>query len=218
MKQRGWIDGQIGCRFGYLVVIGTGRREGRQERLARVRCDCGTEKLVECHNLRRGASRSCGCMVSRTLAEKATVHGRTKHPEYPIWRLMVARCTDPSHPNYSRYGARGIHVCARWRSSFEAFLADMGPRPRGGEIERIDNDRGYEPGNCRWATRVEQMNNTRQNVVIEYDSRRLTVAQWARELGIKAATIRSRLARGHKPVRALATETFKGRRFDREGR
>jgi hypothetical protein len=107
---------------------------------------------------------------------------------------MKARCLNPVRESYANYGARGITVCEAWATSFEAFLADMGPRPGPGmSIDRIDNDRGYEPGNCRWATATEQAENRRSTKFIEFDGRRLSQAAWARELGITSQSLSARL-------------------------
>jgi hypothetical protein len=115
---------------------------------------------------------------------------------------MIQRCTNPKNPQWRDYGARGISVCTQWRS-FPGFLADMGEPPPGATIERIDNDRGYEPGNCRWATRAEQNRNTRRNHLVEHDGVRLTVGEWASRLGLKPSTLVQRLRRGWEVSRAL---------------
>jgi hypothetical protein len=108
---------------------------------------------------------------------------------------MIDRCTLPKHPAYHRYGGRGIGVCERWRNSFPAFHEDMGPRPDGLTLDRIDSDGNYEPGNCRWATPKEQQNNTSTNKFVEIDGERLTIAQHARRLDINYETLYSRLSR-----------------------
>lgn len=107
---------------------------------------------------------------------------------------MKSRCENPRNARYADYGGRGITVCDRWKDSFENFIADMGPPPTPSHsIEREDNSRGYEPGNCRWATDIEQGNNQRSNVLIEYNGKTQTIAQWARELGMNYQTLRQRI-------------------------
>lgn len=124
--------------------------------------------------------------------------------EYISWRGMVARCRNKTTPNYHRYGGRGITVCDRWATSFTAFLEDMGLRPsKAHSIERIDNDRGYELGNCRWATSSEQANNRRSNRIISFEGETHTLAQWARIKGLKIVTLHMRLSYGWSVERAL---------------
>lgn len=115
---------------------------------------------------------------------------------------MRTRCLNPKSEGYAEYGARGITVCARW-ASFEAFLLDMGERPAGTTLDRRNNDRGYEPGNCRWATMSEQENNKRVNVFIEHDGLRLTVAEWAAKTGIGYQTLRKRVEAGWSAARVV---------------
>ncbi len=113
-----------------------------------------------------------------------------------IWRCMVARCHRPNHPDFPSYGDRGITVCDRWRTSFEAFRADVGERPLGHTLDRIDNDRGYEPANVRWATRQEQAINRRDTVLHAWRGRRVTLVQIGRECGIHHSTVLKRLGAG----------------------
>ncbi len=115
--------------------------------------------------------------------------------EYKTWQSMRGRCNDPNDPYYARYGGRGITICDRWRI-FTNFLADMGPRPAGHTIDRIDNDGDYCPENCRWATATDQQRNTRQNRRITYNGRTQCLTAWAEEYGIKPHTLTARLKRG----------------------
>lgn len=133
-------------------------------------------------------------------------HGMCTTPAYKNWFGMKARCTDPNHTGYPWYGARGITVCQEWRDSFEAFLRDVGERPsRQHTLDRIDNARGYEPGNVRWATRAEQMRNTRANRWLEFNGERLTIQDWAQRLGSTNATLHTRLERGWPLEKVLTT-------------
>ncbi len=138
------------------------------------------------------------------------IHGASKTGEktrtYCIWEGMKKRCLDPKSVSYPRYGALGITVCAKWKNSFEAFLSDMGECPEGLSIDRFPNKTGnYEPGNCRWATMVEQNNNRKDNVVIEFDGQSMTVAQWTRYLGFGRHVIYDRLESGWSIEKALLT-------------
>lgn len=155
-----------GQRFARLTAIERGPNTGENVQWW-CQCDCGNRTLVRASYLRTGHTRSCGCL-RREAGERQgpdnIVHGHransSRSPTYHTWLNMIARCDNPSAISYRYYGARGITVCERWRN-FENFLADMGERPPGKTIDRKDNDKGYEPGNCRWATPAEQVANRR---------------------------------------------------------
>lgn len=125
-------------------------------------------------------------------------------PEYALWKAMLRRCENPKDKGFKNYGARGIKVCARWKS-FENFYKDMGARPVGKSLERRNNNRGYSPSNCYWADRATQNNNTRSNIPLTYLGRTQTVTQWCSELGLKPFTVYMRLRKGWTAERALST-------------
>lgn len=129
-------------------------------------------------------------------------------PEYRIWVWMKQRCNNPNNTGYHKYGGRGIKVCKRWLR-FESFYRDMGDRPKGLTLERINNSKGYFPDNCKWATWKEQANNSRKNVVIEYKGVKLTMAQWAEKLKINYRTLRYRLRIAHWPIEKALTMPIK---------
>lgn len=135
-------------------------------------------------------------------------HGLSKTPEHNVWQLMKQRCTDPNVKNYHRYGGRGIKVCDRWLGvkGFENFLADMGRRPAGKSLERINNNKGYSPENCKWAEKLEQANNTHTNRFLTYEGKTMTIAQWAREVGLSMHTLYARLFRLKWPIDRALTE------------
>jgi hypothetical protein len=182
-----------GDRFLRLTVIASA---GNGSWLCR--CDCGVEKAVHGSNLTAERTRSCGCLAR----EKATLHGMAGTPTYKSWTGMKARCLDPDAPDYARYGGRGITVCERWLV-LDSFLADMGPRPAGTSLDRIDNNGNYEPGNCRWASREVQANNKRDTRLLTHAGETLSISQWARKTGIERVTLSKRLGRGWSVERAL---------------
>jgi hypothetical protein len=135
-------------------------------------------------------------------------HGLSYIPEYRCWQTMRLRCNVPSNPAYKDYGARGITVCDRWIESPETFLADMGKKPtEKHELDRIDNDKGYSPENCRWATRSENDRNRRSNRFLEYDGHCRTIAEWAERHNIRSDTLTYRLDNGWDIALALSTPT-----------
>jgi hypothetical protein len=139
-------------------------------------------------------------------------HGMHGSPEYRAWQQMRQRCQNPGNQRFDRYGGRGIKVCPRWDGSFLAFYADMGPRPSPTHsLDRIDNDGDYSPENCRWATRAEQNRNRGDCIILDHDGMRMTVAEWARHLGINVRTLSLRIEQGWDAVRALTTPVARRR-------
>lgn len=191
-----------GQRFGRLVVLwraaNVAEASGAIRSAWMCKCDCGNGHVVTAHSLTRGLTRSCGCFAR----ERPSKHGKSGAPVYRHWAAMVQRCTNREWLHYARYGGRGITVCEQWRD-FAAFLADMGEPEPGMTLDRIDNAKGYEPGNCRWATRQEQSNNRGNNRYLTFRGLTLTLAEWGRITGLKNGTISQRLKSGWSTERIL---------------
>lgn len=204
----------IGNVFGLATPLARVPNEKSRHPKFLCRCDCGSEFLALGYNLRSGHTRSCGCYRAQQARESHTTHGATRGvtkgtkpmSEHRIWCQMKSRCHQPKNRSYHRYGARGIYVCDEWRGSFETFLADMGPRPSPKHtLDRRENDGPYAKWNCRWATATEQANNTRRNRVLVVQGKAASVSGWARESGVPAGTVRSRLDAGWEAEQAVFT-------------
>jgi len=180
----------IGKKFGMLTAL----KHVGETSLGRYRfeclCDCGKTVIRGQDSLTRGSSISCGCQ----RFEKYRTHGMTNTPTFGSWQSIIARCERPSSISYQYYGAKGVTVCERWRHSFEAFLEDMGPRPNGMSIDRINSTGNYEPGNCRWATITEQNNNKSDTRLITFNGKTMNMSAWAKEIGTSPSSLHSRIA------------------------
>jgi len=154
----------VGQSYGRWTVIGDlGRATGT--RYMRCLCECGAVRRVAATSLTQRRSSSCGCLAKEVTSARTKArlgvegHARDRSPEYSSWGAMLARCYNKNAANFHKYGGRGVGVCSRWRDSFMAFLNDLGPRPPGTSLDRIDGRLGYVVGNCRWATPLEQRHN-----------------------------------------------------------
>lgn len=166
-------------------------------------CECGEKSCVTRSNLVSGATKSCGCLSKKMSSERLRTHGMTLTRPFKIWDGIKQRCLNPKHLKYSSYGGRGITLPEKWLT-FDGFWEDMQEGYRDDlTIDRIDNNIGYSKENCRWASMLVQSNNKRNNRFLEFDGKKLTVAQWARETGIKSVTIRARLQKGFNVEEAL---------------
>lgn len=181
-----------GAVFDRLTVLEHAGKDNKGNVLWRCRCSCGGELVTYTLMLRTGKKKSCGCLRREKSAQhcrKMTKHGHWSNgkpsSEYAIWSSMKARCSNPRHKQYKDYGGRGITVCPEWADSFERFLADMGARPdQNSSIDRIDNNLGYSPSNCRWATSKQQNNNNRGNRMLTIQGETKSYQQWCDQFGI----------------------------------
>lgn len=187
-----------GQRFGRLVAVKFSHRPDGRSSVWVCECDCGNQTLSSVNHMRMGATKSCGCLNNERRAEMCcarATHGNARRnsqsPTYVAWCNMINRCS-PSGMDATHYHGRGIMVCERWKD-FANFLFDMGERPTGATLDRIDNDRGYEPGNCRWASWYVQQNNKRSNRVLTIGGERMTMRQAADRFGVNYNTLRSRI-------------------------
>ena len=192
-----------GQQFGFLLVL----RYEKTERRAcwwRCVCECGTETVVPTSRLRKGHTRSCGCW-GRSRLEARVTHNQSNTRLYKRWKGMIARCENPHHIEFHNYGARGIRVCERWRTSFMAFVEDMGAPQPGMSLERLDVNGPYTPDNCVWASPRTQANNQRHNRLLTFHGLTQNVTQWAQFLGMSTETLAYRLRTWNDVARALST-------------
>ena len=185
-------------RFGRLRVV---RLAGKRPARWMCRCDCGKTAVVGAAELRKGDTKSCGCLraelQSGVPGRLPTDSAHRDLPEWNVWRVMLQRCHSPKAKDFPNYGGRGIKVCDAWRRSFVAFYRHVGDRPSPAHsIDRIDNDGDYGPGNVRWATPQEQARNCRTTRRIEYQGRSFALPDLADQFGISPALLRSRLDAG----------------------
>lgn len=190
-----------GRRFGRLLVL-CPERSTQHGMVWHCQCDCGEQRDIYASALTTGRTKSCGCYHDE--CSRRGTHGGSRSPEYKVWSSLIDRCHNENNRHYKNYGGRGIAVCKRWRDKFENFINDMGPRPSPSHtVERKNNSCGYSPFNCRWATRKEQQNNMRTNRLVTLKGRTQTVSQWADEVGMKHATLYSRIYHGWSAERAI---------------
>lgn len=206
-----------GQSFGQWLVIGhVGKSSSGQLWLCQ--CECGTERTIIGDTLKKGLSKSCGCSGK----DWCRTHGLSKTPEYTTWAAMIQRCENSKNKWFDRYGGRGITVCEKWRV-FENFFADMGARPEGGTLDRINNNGNYEPSNCRWTTMEEQIRNREVTKRLEFRGESKPLAEWAEIVGIPRKIVKDRLLAGWtvydaltKPMRGHLTHCKHGHEFTGE--
>ena len=192
-----------GQKFGRLMVISRGDNHilpsGQSQTMWNCICDCGNTVKVNTGNLKSGRIVSCGCYNQEVRCSRNhRTHGDSETRLYNTWNKMKARCLRASNPSYHRYGGRGIKVCDEWKDNFETFK-DWALRSGYNDtltLDRIDVNGDYEPTNCRWTTIKVQENNRTDNVVVKYEGKSQTLAEWAEEYGLKYTTFYRRIERG----------------------
>ena len=191
-----------GDRFGRLTVIREAERQ-YGHRYILVRCDCGNEKTVNLGSLVKGSSKSCGCFRKEYISDRNYKHGFTyrnndKERLYNIWMGIKRRCCDTDDKGYHNCGGRGITVCDEWLNDYSSFRTWSYENGYTDEltIDRINNDAGYDPDNCRWVSMEIQSNNTRVNHRVTYKGETHTLAEWGRITGIKSDLIGARIKKG----------------------
>ncbi len=206
----------MGDVFGRLTVVSLGKRRNKKL-IATCQCECGGVKDVVTDSLRSGRTRSCGCLLAEASSKRMRTHGWSKKSEYHSWQHAADRCRNPRNKAYQNYGGRGIQFCDRWFNSFEDFLFDMGGKPSPSHsLDRIDNNGNYEPGNCRWATQLDQGRNQRTNRLLSLNGETMVLSQWEERTGIDARLIVARIDRlGWSIEKALTTKPTPRAKKDR---
>ncbi len=195
--------------FGRLTVFErSGSTDAQNKPMWVCLCDCLAWVTVRGSDLKRGNVRSCGCLLDESRHLNNLKHGcsvqRSISSEYTTWQGMKHRCLNPKDRYYSKYGGRGITVCAEWSESFEQFLKDMGPRPfAGAMLERKENDKGYSKANCCWATAKQQARNKSNTAYVIYEGNSVSVPALADIIGMSTNKLSRRLRRGWSVVRAV---------------
>ena len=206
-KRKDW-ESVVGQTYSELTVLSLEGRDHASKMLVRCQCSCGKVHTLRFNSLQTGKAVSCGHLSREATTTRNTKHGLSRHPDFQVWVDMNKRCHG-SNPDFTKnYRDRGISVCEQWRNNPAQFFRDMGPRPQGMSLERVDNSKGYEPSNCVWATMKAQQNNKRTNIFLEFNGKRMTIAQWAEHLGIAKQTLTTRIRAGWS-VEAALTEPIR---------
>ena len=192
-SERFFID-LSGKTFSGWTVIRRTENRGRRTMWECV-CVCGAKRDVQAESLTSGKSASCGCISREATSQRSKTHGMRHTREWNTWNRMIQRCTNKKNPAFKDYGGRGIFVCERWLNSFENFYADMGDS-NGLQIDRINNNGNYEPGNCRWTTCKQNCRNRRNSRLIEFGGETKCVTEWAEHFSVCSKSLSYRIRSG----------------------
>lgn len=181
-----------GLIFGRLTVIREADKVKNKPNRFLCQCSCGNQRIVLGYHLRSGHTISCGCFRKEVTGNRAFKHGDSHTPTHNLWLNMRDRCNNKLNKSYSYYGGRGISVCERW-NDYSLFVEDMGYKPNGLELDRIDNNKDYCKENCQWSSRKQQMRNQRRSVILEYKGESIQMNDLADRFGINKHTFKSRI-------------------------
>ena len=211
MIHMGRLIDLTGQRFGRLTVVSRAENTMQGKPKWFCVCDCGNTLSVSGDCLKRGNTKSCGCLKNEIIISRNKKHGLSKNPLYAIWCGIKHRVSDEDDTDY---GGRGIDICEEWENDFQAFYdwAILNGYKRGLTIDRIDNDKGYYPYNCRWANNKAQQNNKRNNLLITYHGETRTLAEWAEITNIAWATLRTRIVELNWSIEKALTTPVRKRR------
>lgn len=176
--------------FGGVIVEKNIGKKGHNQQWS-CRCKCGKSFVALASNIRSGNTKSCGCLKRAVSTKMLTIHGLHRNPIWSVWKNMMRRCYEETNPAFHNYGGRGIFVCDKWHD-VAAFYADMGDRPKKMSLDRIDNNKGYSPDNCRWATSKQQNRNRRDNISICIGGEKKLLVEISEETGISYDRLRAR--------------------------
>jgi hypothetical protein len=181
----------VGMMFGKLHIVSEVKKRNKNGHITyNCLCLCGNKKEILGASIRSGATTSCGC----SQKESATTHGMDGTPTYRVWISMKGRCSNESHKQYSEWGGRGISICKRWQS-FDNFFFDMGVKPKGLSIDRVDNNKGYDKSNCRWATPKQQAQNRRVTILVFHKGKSMFIDEFSKCIGLSESGARKRVYR-----------------------
>ena len=202
-----------GKRFDRLCVIERVENNKYGNSVWLCQCDCGKQLRVRGDSLIKGNTKSCGCLRTEKVIERAKTHGKTNTKCYMEWANMKARCYNPNNKQYKDYGGRGITICDSWLNDFEAFYNYISTLPhfneKGYTLNRIDNNGNYEPNNVEWADSITQANNKRNNHLITYNGKTQSLSQWAIEIGLNRSTLEQRINKYHWSIEKALTTPIK---------
>ncbi len=207
------VNNLVGRRFTRLEVLERAGSDKKGNAKWLCKCECGNIITVLGNNLKRGTTQSCGCLHIERAKEANTIHGHYYERLYGVWRDIKDRCYNENNKEFFGYGGRGITVCDEWVKDFQAFYdwSMANGYKEGLTIDRINNDKGYSPDNCRWANMKTQSNNRRSNHLITYNGKTQTIAQWADEMEISYDALVARITKYHWTIERALTEPTKRR-------